>query len=323
MSGAGVKREDDGFVRVPYSGLCTFGKAPYQPDWEKIDARVAVLGVPFDEGTSNRPGTRYGPRHIREASDIYAYLRGGFRGWYDCEADREILPDGSLVDIGDVKVTPTEPQTTFALTTQAVETVLAQGAFPVILGGDHSITFPCLRAFAGRPVDVVHLDSHTDFLDDMGGARYAHGSPLKRSSELEHVGRVVQVGIRGLNNGHAMMENARAYSCTIITAREVLEDGIDRAVERIPPLGDIYLTLDIDVLDPSVAPGTGTPEFGGLDYPQVRRLIEALPGRGRLVGMDLVEVNGLYDPTGRTAQVAARLIIDVLGAAFPEPRVSK
>lgn len=189
-------------------------------------------------------------------------------------------------------------------------------AAPVVLGGDHSISFPVLRAFSDIPLHVVQFDTHLDLMDDAMGIKYSHANPMKRISELENVTSITHIGIRGLNNMPDWVEETKKGKSKFFTAAEVHEKGLDFISSQIPETENLYITLDIDVLDPSVAPGTGTPEPGGLTYLQLRDLLRLTALKGKLAGMDLVEVNPLYDPSGRTAQVAARLIIDLLGAAM-------
>ncbi|MBI2311303.1 MAG: arginase family protein [Betaproteobacteria bacterium] len=157
----------------------------------------------------------------------------------------------------------------------------------------------------------MHFDAHLDLMDDFMGIRYSHANPMKRIAELEHIIGLTQIGIRGLLNGLLGAEKKAHY----FTAEDVRQRGEEFVASQIPQSENIYISVDIDCLDPSVAPGTGTPEPGGLTYLQLRALLRACAGKGRLVGMDLVEVNPLFDPTGITANVAARLILDALGAA--------
>jgi agmatinase len=179
------------------------------------------------------------------------------------------------------------------------------------------VSFPVVRAFSDTPLHLVQFDTHLDLGDDLIGVRYSHANPMKRISELDNVSGLTHIGIRGLLNPPDWVEEARRGKSTVHTADEVHREGVEAIAAQIPECENLYVTLDIDALDPSVAPGTGTPEPGGLSYRQVRHLLEACARKGKLAGMDLVEVNPAFDPTGRTAQVAARLIIDLLGAAVP------
>ncbi len=185
----------------------------------------------------------------------------------------------------------------------------------VVLGGDHSISIPVVRGLSDIPLHVVHFDAHLDLMDDFLGMKYTHSNPMKRILEMEHVSGLTQIGIRGLLNGVDWSTGQNESKTTIITADEVHERGVQWAAAKIPQTENLYISIDIDVLDPKEAPGTGTPEFGGLYYRQLVHLLRKTLDKGSLAGLDLVEVNPLFDPTGRTGQVAARLILDTLGAA--------
>ncbi|HMF29942.1 MAG TPA: agmatinase [Candidatus Lokiarchaeia archaeon] len=279
-----------------------------------IDVDMAVIGAPLDQGSFNRTGARLGPRGIRDASQLYGTAFLPDRGMYDVELGRYKLANTKIVDLGDIPVAPTLSEENLDFITDGVKEILQHNVFPVVLGGDHSITYPVIRAFEDVPLDIVHFDTHMDFGDDMLGVTISHANPIKRSSELEQVKHITQIGIRGLLNPDLYIDEAKEFGARVITASEVIKAGTDWVVNQIPEAENIYVTFDIDALDPSVAPGTGTPEPGGLTYLQMREMLTALPQKGKIVGFDLVEVNPLYDPAGTTAQVAARLILDFLAA---------
>lgn len=303
-------------TRYGYEGIPSFCRMPTCFDLSKLEAEVAVAGFCWDAGTTNHPGTRYGPRAIREASMLYSMSYSKKNGFYDIEQRKHLLTGVKIVDCGDIPTLPTLVEETFDRATQFVSDIRARGAIPVVLGGDHSISFPVVRGFGDIPLHVVQFDSHLDLTDEVAGIRLGHANPMKRISELENITGLTHIGIRGLNNAPAWVEEAERGKSTFFTAEEVHEKGLEYIAAQIPESENIFVSLDIDGLDPSVAPGTGTPEFGGLTYLQLRTLLKACAEKGRLAGMDLVEVNPLFDLTGRTAQVAARLIIDLLGAAF-------
>ena len=296
-----------------FVGVRTFLGAPYVPRLETIEADFAVLGVPFDEGTWGQPGARYGPRDVRENSQEYHfYLTEGF---YYIDQDRTVLKGKRWVDVGDVEVFPTVPAQTGEKVTSAVKTILGRKALPIVIGGDHSITFPVLRAYRS-PLTLIHFDAHLDTWNAAPG-NLDHSSWVNRTAALPHVKKVVQVGMRGLANDQEAMGNARKIGSTIITSEQIHRKGAAWALSQIPASERIYVTLDVDVLDPSVAPGTGTIEPDGLSFAELDDLLKGLPAKGRLVGLDVVEITPYRDPSGRTAQTAVRLIIDLLGAAFP------
>ena len=295
-----------------FVGIRTFLSAPYQPDLDKLSADFAVLGVPFDEGTWGQPGERYGPRDLRENSQEYAHdLTEGF---YYIDGDRTLLKGKRWVDVGDVIVYPTVPAETGQKITDAVKTILAKKSFPIILGGDHSITFPVIRAY-DVPLTVVHIDAH---LDTWNGAKgnLDHASWVLRVAKLPSVKKIVQLGMRGIANDPEAARNAKALGTKIVTGEEIHRRGVSAAIEAIPQSENIYVTFDVDSMDPTLAPGTGTLEPGGLTFPEIDELMLGIPKKGKLVGVDIVEVNPYRDPSGRTAQTAIRLLVDLLGAAF-------
>jgi agmatinase len=295
-----------------FVGIRTFLSAPYQPDLDKLNADFAVLGVPFDEGTWGQPGERYGPRDLRENSQEYAHnLTEGF---YYIDGDRTLLKGKRWVDTGDVIVYPTVPAETGQKITDAVKKILARKSFPIILGGDHSITFPVIRAY-DVPLTVVHVDAH---LDTWNGAKgnLDHASWVLRVAKLPSVKKIVQLGMRGIANDPEAAGNAKALGTTVVTGEEIHRRGVSAAIDAIPQSENIYVTFDVDSMDPILAPGSGTLEPGGLTFPEIDELMQGIPKKGKLVGLDIVEVNPYRDPSGRTAQTAIRLMVDLLGAAF-------
>lgn len=303
-----------------FGGIRTFLHAPYINDIEKLDADVVVVGVPFDEGTTARPGARYGPRDIREGSLIYAWARGS--GFFYIDGEQWVLRGTRWADVGDVDVLPMDPAVTFARVTEAVRAIRRKNGLPVILGGDHSITFPVIRAFELPSLTVVHFDAHLDSYgdppkqDEIPTFVTDHGEWVSAVAQLPGI-KIVQIGMRGVSNDEHDLKLSRKYGATIVTSEQIHRNGIQPALAAIPQSENIYVTIDIDVLDPALAPGTGTVEVGGLTFQQLSDMLRAIPSKGHLVGMDVVEVNSYYDPTGVTAQTAARLIIDLLGAALP------
>ena len=298
-----------------YEGIPSFCRMPMCFDFTELQADVAIVGVCLDTGTTNRSGTRFGPRAIREASMPYAMNYTPQSGFYDIEQRKQLLAGIRIVDCGDLSTLVTLVPETFDVITQSIKDIRARGAVPVVLGGDHSISFPVVRAFDDTPLHLVQFDTHLDLMDEVVGIRLSHANPMRRISELEHVSGLTHIGIRGLMNPPGWLEEGEDGKSRFFTADEVHEKGAEFVAAQIPESENIYVTMDIDSLDPSEAPGTGTPEPGGLTYRQLRRMLRICAEKGKLVGMDLVEVNPLYDHSGRTAQIAARLIIDLLGSA--------
>ncbi len=314
-----ANRYDAGRLNLPFVGHCTFAKAPVCIDWSAIDADVAVLGVPNDMGTQWRSGARFGPRGIREASTLFSFGHGGA---YDHEDDTLYLAKDQvrIVDVGDADIVHTDMQQSHANTEAAVRQILAAGAMPLVLGGDHSIHAPVIQAFEGRgPIHIVHFDAHLDFVDERHGVRYGHGNPLRRASEQHHVSGMTQLGIRNVSSSNRSdYEAARAAGSDILSVRQVRRLGTDGVLARIPRGVAYYLTIDIDGFDPSIAPGTGTPSHGGFLYYEVLELIQGLARQsgGNVIGIDLVEVAPPYDPAGVTSILAAQLLMNSIGFVF-------
>ena len=310
---------DSGRLNLPFVGHCTFGKQPTCLDWDNIEADVAVLGVPFDMGTQYRSGARFGPRAIREASTLFSFGHGGA---YDFEDDVTYLPADQvrIVDIGDADIIHTDTIKSHENTEFAVRKILAAGALPVVLGGDHAVHIPCIRAFADQPpVHLIHIDAHLDFVDERHGVRYGHGNPLRRASEMQNVTSMTQLGIRNVSSSNkADYDAARAAGSDILSVRDVRRLGTEGVLERIPKGVRYYCTIDIDGFDPSIAPGTGTPSHGGFLYYEVLEILQSLVKQGDVVGLDLVEVAPDYDHSGTTAFLAAQLLLNFLGFIFHE-----
>lgn len=305
---------DKGRLDLPFTGFCTFAKSAICADWDRIEADVAVLGAPLDMGTQWRAGARFGPRSIREASTLFSF---GHDGAYDHEDDVTYLTEdqGRIVDIGDADIIHTDQERSLANIEFGVRKILKAGAIPVILGGDHSVNIGCINAFDDQePFHVVHIDAHLDFVDERMGVRNGHGSPLRRAAEKPYVTGLTQLGIRNVSSTNREgYEDARRMGSDILSVRQFRALGVEKVIERIPAGQRYYFTIDIDGFDPSIAPGTGTPSHGGFTYYEVLELLEGLTRRGKVIGMDLVEVAPDYDHTGTTAILAAQLLMNVIG----------
>jgi agmatinase len=249
---------------------------------------------------------------LRESSQEYNHdLTEGF---YYIDGDRTVLKGKRWADVGDVLIYPTVPAQTGDKITAAVRKILEKKAFPIILGGDHSISFPAIRAL-DKDVTVVHFDAHLDTWNGEPG-NLDHASWVNRTAQLPHVKKIVQLGMRGLANDPEAVGNARKIHTSIVTSEQIHAKGAEWALAQVPPSENIYISLDVDVMDPAQAPGTGTLEPDGLSFRELDVLLKGVAGKGKLVGFDVVEVNPYRDPSGRTAQTAVRLMIDLLGAAF-------
>jgi agmatinase len=310
---------EQGRLDLPFVGHCTFGKRPPCLDWGSLHADVAVLGVPYDMGTQFRPGARFGPRAIREASTLFSFGHGGA---YDHEDDAVYLPMDKvrIVDMGDADIVHTDTAASHRNTEAAVRKILERGAMPVALGGDHAINIPCVRAFSEHgPIHIVQIDAHLDFVDVRHGVREGHGNPMRRASEQKHVTGLTQLGIRNVSStAREGYEDARRRGSEIRSVRQCRKLGTAGMLDLVPAGARYYVTIDIDGFDPSIAPGTGTPSHGGFLYWEVMEFLQALVRRGEVVGIDLVEVAPAYDPSGVTAILAAQVLLNFLGYVFHE-----
>ena len=296
-----------------FAGLLSFGGIPYTEDpAELAGVDVAIVGAPSDDLVSDRPGARFGPRAIRAAGSPHGpHLEAGIDGFAALR----------VVDFGDAPVLPADPRASHAAIERTVGQVLAAGALPIVLGGDHGIAEPDVRACAtqrGGPIGLVHLDTHTDTGAEVFGVEVSHGTPMRRLVEQGHVdpGRYVQIGLRGYWPGKAEFSWQAERGIASIFMHEVRDLGIEEVIERAVAAvgeGPVYLSVDVDVLDPAFAPGTGTPEPGGMSSAELLLACRRLAQRLELVGAEVVEVI----PTGVgstdvTALVADRIVREVL-----------
>jgi guanidinobutyrase len=291
-----------------FGGPATMMRLPTQASAEGLDA--CFVGVPFDIGTSNRAGARFGPRQIRAESCL---IRP-----YNMATRAAPFDSLSVADIGDVAINTFNLEKSIAIIEAAYDEILRHGCKPLTMGGDHTIALPILRALKRKygPVGLVHIDAHADINDNMFGEPVAHGTPFRRAVEegLLDGKRVAQIGLRATGYAAEDFDWPRAQGFRVVQAEECwyksLAPLMDEIREQLGP-GPVYLSFDIDGLDPSSAPGTGTPEIGGLTTIQGIEIIRGCRGLD-LVGGDLVEVAPPYDPTGNTALLAANLLYEML-----------
>jgi agmatinase len=292
-----------------FAGIRTFMRLPHVTDLEGVDA--AAVGIPFDTATSFRPGARFGPEAIRSAS---ALLRP-----YHPALEIDVLEAVSVVDFGDLPVAPGDTEGTYRRIETGLEPLVDAGVFPLVLGGDHSITLPELRALARRhgPMALVQLDSHTDTWDEYFDMKYFHGTTFKRAAEegLLEPAASVQAGMRGSIFAASDLDDARALGFTVIPSEELRAlgpEGYARLVRTTVGERPAFFSFDIDFLDPAYAPGTGTPEVAGFSTAEALALLRSLRGI-RLVGCDIVEVSPPYDGPGQATSVAAaNIALDLL-----------
>ena len=299
------------------AGSPTFLDAPRCEDVRALDADVAVIGVPFGTPYELEYSTAASaaPRAIREQSMKYV-------PWYVTHYDFDFGGDlfGGrplrIVDCGDVAMVPGAWAENGAATTATIREILRRGALPVVLGGEHSIPVPVMRAFdACGSMCVVQLDAHIDWRDDRDGIRDGLSSIMRRASELPWVKGMAQIGIRGFGSARETeFKDARAYGSVIVGAEELHRAGVEAVLGRVPDAPAYYITLDADGLDPSIAPGIWSPAFGGLTYYEATNLLRGIAAKGRVLGFDLVEVIPSLDVQHMTSRLAARLIMNLLGA---------
>jgi len=306
-------------ANLAFSGIPTFCRTPHVLSLDEISSDIAILGVPYDEGVGFRPGARFGPRSIREYSMRFPYFDPSSedRGYWDMEKRRPLLTRVSMVDCGDVDIVPLDFHYVYRQIDESIKEILSRGAFPVVLGGDHSISYPVVRAFEEKgPLGLIQLDAHLDRRQSVLDVKYGHGSPIRRIGELEFIETIVSLGLRGIRAPERDFLEAEERGEVLIPNHIIQELGIEKTVERIPFTERCYVTIDIDVFDPALAPGTGTPEADGLSYPQVKGILCGITGKSKVVGFDVVEVNPYLDPSGRTSLFAAQLIVEFLGGIF-------
>lgn len=296
----------------PFVGIATFAGYPFwKPD---MQADAVVLGIPYDEGVTNRPGTRFGPRSVRNASMLYTYEDQKYR-FYDADRRKWILSGKTIADAGDVDIQTLRLEENYAAITESVSAILQAGAVSVVIGGDHSVTYPVVKAFKGQKFHYIHFDTHID-CDRIFGSGFTHGSPVARIMEDGLAESFTLAGIRGLTNSGHDFEWIEEQGAKIITARELRKAGAE-SLSGLPSDVNYYISVDIDFFDPAAAPGTGTPEPGGLFFPEFSDAVHAIAARGKIIGFDVVEVNPFFDGHDAiTSQLAARCLIELLSAAL-------
>jgi agmatinase len=306
-------------LAYPFAGIPSFLRAPISTDLSRLDADIAVVGIPTDEGSPFLPGSRFGPRGIREHS-----LRFGPDGFYDQRDGRDYLVEelqaGLIADTGDVDVVTTAVELTFDNVTARLGGILETGALPVVIGGDHSISYPVVRAFQ-QPVHVVHFDAHIDYSPFQHGFTYTNTHAFRHIRRLDHVKSLTQVGIRSLRNSRVAVTDSIDDGNSVLGMEAFRDTGPRGIAESLPQDAPVYVSIDIDVLDLSLVPGCVSAEPDGFMYAELRDALVALAEHTEVVGFDLVEVNPLLDVgTGVTSYLAAHTLIEFLGHVCAQPR---
>ena len=307
----------------PFTGIPSFLRAPIETDLDTLDADIAVYGVPFDEGSPFLAGSRMGPRSIREQSLRFAGSRAGL---HDPETGRTYLAyemaNRTIADVGDVDVWPTDVKSSFDNATDLTRAVLAKGALPVALGGDHSVTYPIVRGFEDEaPLHVIHFDAHIDYAPFIHDLRFTNAHAFRHIVPMDHVKSLAQVGIRSLRSVESHISDAVEDGSRVVTMGEFHQMGPAGVAEVVPRDERTYVSIDIDVLDLPLIPGCVSAEPNGMTYAELRDTLAAIAEHCDVVGLDLVEVNPTLDVrTGITSYLAAHTVLEFLGNICRQPR---
>jgi agmatinase len=297
----------DALVYPRFTGIATFMRLPHVTDAKDLD--IALIGIPYDGGTTYRAGPRFGPRHVREQSAI-------IRPWNPV-LNLNPFEKWRIADCGDLSINPLSIEDTFARISKQLDDVLASGARTACVGGDHSILLPILRSIHKRfgPVGLIQFDAHNDTWGGYFGSPHSHGTPVRRAVEEGLIlrNKVLQVGLRGQVYSKQDFDFGKKHGFRVVTAEQFHERGLPLVKRYLKALGKtpVYVTLDIDAVDPAFAPGTGTPQVGGFSSVQILELVRSLRGLN-LVGSDLVEVSPPYDTGEITSLLAANLLYELL-----------
>jgi agmatinase len=306
-------------LTVPPRGVfTTFMEFPLATDLDRLDAHLAIIGMPYgdpysiDEVTNDQTNA---PTAVRRAS---ARVSRGLERW-DFDIGGTLF-DGKkikVVDVGDVPGEARDLSGHYRRAEAAIRKILKAGAVPITIGGDHGVPIPIFRALDGHgPVTLVHLDAHLDWRDEVNGAKEGYSSTIRRASEMNHIHDIFQLGIRGQGSARAEeVEAARRYGANIITSAELHRVGVEAILKRIPDNGRYYISIDADGLDPAVIPAVGAPQPGGITYPQTIDIIQGLFRKGRVLGLDFVELTPAFDVNEISSITAGHIILNFIGAA--------
>ena len=313
-------RHADVRLNFPFVGIPSFLRAPICTDLGRLDAAIALLGVPTDEGSPFKGGSRFGPRALREHSLRFA---GDGQGYYDPETRQSYLvaemTEAMIADCGDVDVWPTDVKQTFENVSATMVEILDAGAFPVVIGGDHSITYPVARAFT-EPMHILHFDAHTDYAPFIHDLRFTNGHAFRHLAPMPHVLSLSQIGIRSLRHAKGWVEDSIGDGNRVVTMTEFAKIGPRGIAELVPRGAKCYVSIDVDVLDISLVPGCVSAEPNGMSYAALRDCLRAIAEHTTVVGFDFVEVNPELDVgTGVTAYLGAHTVIEFLGWICAQP----
>ena len=306
--------------RHGFCGISTYAKAPFHDDIDNIDADIAVLGFPY-ENSYGYCGARMGPSGLRAAASA-SHENERVNGYYHLDDECHYMGGPTMVDLGDVPVAGCDVEPTFTVAKDMVRRIAKSDALLVTLGGDHAVATPVIECLAERgPFGVIHIDAHMDWA--VLGRPYGHETPMRRASEMDHVTKMMQLGIRSFPlTSRKAVQDALDYGSVIMSPDKMRKMGIQEAMKQMPEETKWYVSIDIDGMDLSIAPGTGSPSHGGFLYLEIREILKyvAESCQGRIVGFDLVEV--APDIEGHTSNItchlANRMIFDFLGFIFNE-----
>lgn len=309
-------------TEAPKMSSRTFLDFPLAVDLDCLDADIAVLGIPFGmpyQASTMANDQSRAPDAIRctPTFEDIEYTKGH----YDFDLDGHLFAgkDIKVVDCGNVIANPADHREHYRLAELAARQVFSNGAILIALGGDHGVPIPVMRALDvfDEPVTLVHVDAHLDWRDEVNGEKEGYSSPIRRASEMPWIDKIVQIGLRGIGSARAQeLADARAYGADLISAYEMHDIGMDAVLDRIPDGGPFYLTIDADGIDPTIMPAVMAQTPGGLDWVQTRKLIHGLVKKGRVLGMDLVEIAPQHDVGNITMVHAERLICNFIGASI-------
>ena len=309
-------------VNRPFVGIPTFLRSDICNDLSTLDADIAYLGVPTDEGSPFMGGSRFAPRALREHS--LRLVRGN--GYYDIERDKHFLvhemQNRRIVDCNDVDILPTNVEKTFDNITRDVRTIIDRGAMPVVIGGDHAITYPVVRAFEDfGPLHILHFDAHIDYSPFIHDLRFTNAHAFRLIRPLPFVESMSQIGIRSLRTEESVLNDSKDDGNRIVTMSEFREMGPQGLAEIVPKDANCYVSIDVDVFDISLVPGCVSAEPNGMAYGELSATLEAIAAHTNVVGFDFVEVNPQLDvPTGVTAYLGMHIVVEFLGFICDQPR---
>lgn len=326
-------KEEDIFnpkqANMEFTGIASFGRSKIVSINDKWISDFTIIGIPYDAGVAHIPGTRFAPREIRDVSTRYSFFGDeSSEGYWSIESKEHYLKDSVVVDAGDTDILCLDTEYCFEQITDSIGKILENNSIPVVIGGDHSVSFPVLAGFAKKykTINIIHLDAHLDYRNEFYGVNYSHGSPLRRICELPQINGALAIGCRGKLLLEEDYQDALNRGVKVITARDIRKLNslaIEEIAKLLPEGEPVYVSIDIDFLDPSIAPGTGVCEPGGFDYPFLMELLEQIALLCKVVGFDLVEVNPMVDLSKMTSRIASEIIIGFMAYIWKQKVLKK